>query len=359
MPTTVGVWGTGNMGRAAIRAVLGHPALALGALVTSSDEKAGLDAAEFADVEPTGVLAATSPSAFTDAGARAVAYMASGDIRPDDAIADIRGLLEAGVTVVTPSVYAMYDPASAPEEMLLHIEEAVRSGGSRLFVSGVDPGWGNDVLPLIASGLCHSITQVRSQEIFDYSTYDQEFSVRELVGMGKPMDQIPPMVAPGVPTMVWGGQVRMLARVLGIELERIDETLERLPLGADVTNTMGTFEAGTQGALRFEVSGVVSEGGIESMPLVMEHVTRIDPDVAPDWPQPTTGVGSHRVVIEGEPRLEITVEAESEGGNRAAGGNATAAMRLVGAIPWLLQRPPGVYDATDVPIEPGTGRITT
>ncbi len=347
------------MGRAAIRAVLGHPAMALGALVTSSDEKVGRDAAEFAGVERTGVLAATSRSAFTEAGVKAVAYMASGDIRPDDALADIRGLLEAGITVVTPSVYALYDPASAPESMLEDIEGAARSGGSRLFVSGVDPGWGNDVLPLVASGLCHSITQVRSQEIFDYSTYDQEFSVRELVGMGKPMDEVPPMVAEGVPTMVWGGQVRMLARVLDIEIERIEETLERLPLERDVENAMGTFEAGTQGALRFEVRGVVSSDGIDSTPLVVEHVTRIDPSVAPDWPQPTTGVGSHRVVIEGEPRLEITVEAESEGGNRAAGGNATAAMRLVGAIPWLLQRRPGVYDATDVPIEPGAGRITT
>jgi len=355
MGTTVGVWGTGNMGRAAIRAVVGHPDLELGALVTSSDEKAGRDAGSFADLPDTGVPAGTDRGAFAAAGVRAVAYMASGDIRPDEALEDIRGLLAEGITVVSPAVYALYDPASAPEEMLGDLEAATRTGGSRLFVSGVDPGWGNDVLPLLASGLCHSITEIRSQEIFDYSTYDQEFSVRELVGMGKPMDEVPPMVAPGVPTMVWGGQVRMLARSLGVELDHISEHLERRPLEADVNNVMGRFEAGTQGALRFEVSGVTADG---SVPLVMEHVTRIDPSVAPDWPQPTTGVGSHRVLIEGEPRLEITVEAESEGGNRAAGGNATAAMRLVGAIPWLLERRAGIYDATDVPISWGTGRIT-
>lgn len=343
------------MGRAAIRAVLGHPGLTLGALVTSSQDKAGREAADFAGTEATGVLASTDSGAFEDAGVRAVAYMASGDIRPDDALADIEGLLESGVTVVTPSIYDLYDPASAPQEMVSRVGAACRAGGSRLFVSGVDPGWGNDVLPLIATGLCHSITEVRSQEIFDYSTYDQEFSVRELVGMGKPMDEVPPMVAPGVPTMVWGGQVAMMARVLGLELERIDESVERLPLEADVHNAMGHFEAGTQGALRFEVAGVATGG----TPIVIEHVTRIDPSVAPHWPQPTTGVGSHRVVVEGEPRLEITVEAESEGGNRAAGGNATAAMRLVAAIPWLLERPAGIYDATDVPIAPGTGRIKT
>ena len=354
MGTTVGIWGTGNMGRAAIRAVLGHPTLSLGALVTSSDEKAGRDAGEFAGLAPTGVQATRDVEAFAAAGVRAVAYMASGDMRPDEALADIRGLLAGGITVVSPAIYALYDPASAPREMTDDLESAAHSGGARLFVSGVDPGWGNDVLPLLASGLCHSITQIRSQEIFDYSTYDQEFSVRELVGMGKSMDEMPPMVAPGVPTMVWGGQVRMLARVLGVELDRIEEHLERRPLEVDVHNVMGRFDAGTQGALRFEVTGVTADGGT---PVVMEHVTRIDPSVAPDWPQPTTGAGSHRVVVEGEPRLEVTVEAEAEGGNRAAGGNATAAMRLVGAIPWLLERPPGIYDATDVPVVPGTGRI--
>ncbi|MCP4434825.1 MAG: dihydrodipicolinate reductase [Actinomycetia bacterium] len=357
MGTPVGVWGTGNMGRAAIRAVLGHPQLDLATVVTSSADKVGVDAAVLAAssgaaAEPVGVGASGRESVL-EAGCAAVAYMASGDVRPDDAAADVQWCLSQGVTVVTPSLYALYDPDSAPAEVLAPMHDACRQGSSRLFVSGVDPGWGNDVLALFASGLCHSITEVRSQEIFDYSTYDQEFSVRELVGMGKPMHEVPPMVAPGVPTMVWGGQVRMLARALEVELDAVEESLERVALDDEVTNAMGSFAAGTQGALRFEVKGVVGD----RTPIVIEHVTRIDPSVAPQWPQPASGAGSHRVVIEGEPRLEVTIEAEAEGGNRAAGGNATAAMRLVGAVPWLLERPAGVYDASDVPVLAGAGRL--
>ena len=41
-----------------------------------------------------------------------------------------------------------------------------------LLVSGVDPGWGNDLLPVLVSGLAGTVEQVRCQEIFDYSTYD-------------------------------------------------------------------------------------------------------------------------------------------------------------------------------------------
>ncbi len=355
MAVDVGVWGTGNMGRAALRAVMGHPDLRLAALVTSSADKEGRDAGEFIDRAGSslGVVASTDPQHLTERGCVAVAYMASGDIRPDDAAADIEKCLRAGMTVVTPALYAMYDPGSAPKDLRDRLADACADAGSSLFVSGVDPGWGNDVLPLLATGLCHSITQVRSQEIFDYSTYDQEFSVRELVGMGKSMDDVPPMVAPGVPTMVWGGQLQMLARALDLELDAIEEHLERRALDCDVETTLGRFASGTQGGLRFEVVGVV--GGEPA--LVIEHVTRIDPGVAPEWPQPTSGVGSHRVIIEGDPRLEITVEAESEGANRAAGGNATAAMRLVGAIPWLLENGPGVFDGTQVPVSAGRGRF--
>ncbi len=283
-----------------------------------------------------------------------MAYTASGDVRPDAAVADVRRALASGAVVVTPAVYALYDPRNAPAQMREPLEEACREGGSALFVSGVDPGWGNDLLPVLVSGLAGEVEQVRCQEIFDYSTYDAPDAVRFLVGMGEPMDYEPPMVAPGVPTMVWGGQVRMIARALGVELDEVRETLERRPLEETVTTQLGDFEAGTQGALRFEVQGVV-DGEAR---IVVEHVTRIAPGVAPDWPVPPDGGdGAHKVVIEGRPRIEVSLEATDEGGNRAAGGNATAANRLVNAIPWLRAAAPGLYDGLDVPLSPATGRI--
>ncbi|WP_278255858.1 hypothetical protein [Nocardioides convexus] len=125
--------------------------------------------------------------------------------------------------------------------------------------------------------------------------------------------------------------------------------MQRRALDATVTTALGDFEAGTQGALRFEVQGIVRG----EPRIVVEHVTRITGDVAPDWPLPPDGGdGAHRVIIEGRPRIEVNVEATDEGGNRAAGGNATAANRLVNAIPWLRTATPGLYDGLDVPLLP-------
>ncbi|WP_418955346.1 dihydrodipicolinate reductase [Streptomyces tritici] len=349
------VWGTGNVGRAAIRAVAAHPALRLDAVLVHSRAKVGRDAAELAGLDgKLGVGATDDVTATLASKPRAVVYAASGDLRPDEALADVVRAVRAGAVVVTPALYPLYDPRSAPPEWRGPVEAAVAEGGGSLFVSGVDPGWGNDVLPLLVSGLGTTVDAVRCQEIFDYSTYEQEQSVRDLIGMGHPLAYEPPMLLPGVPTMVWGGQLRLMARALGVELDEIRETLLRRPLDTTVTTrTMGVFEAGTQGAVRFEVQGIVAG---ESR-LVIEHVTRIHPSCAPDWPAPPNGAGAHRVIVEGRPRIEVTVEAVDEDANRSAGGNATAAGRLVGAIDWLAAAPPGLYDALDVPLRPAVGRL--
>ncbi|ROO82981.1 hypothetical protein EDD29_0469 [Actinocorallia herbida] len=349
------VWGTGNVGRAAIRAVAAHPELELSAVVVHNAEKVGRDAGDLCGLERSlGVAATADIDAVLAARPGAVVYAASGDIRPDDALNDICRAIASGAVVVTPSLYALYDQRNAPAEMREQVLAAVAEGGGSLFVSGVDPGWGNDVLPVIISGLGSVVDVVRCQEIFDYTTYDQEDSVRYLVGMGQPMDYEPPMLAPTVPTMVWGGQVRLIARALGVELDEVRETLDRRALDETVTTKlMGDFEAGTQGAVRFEVQGIVDG----EPKIVIEHVTRIHAACAPDWPVPPSGDGAHRVIIEGSPHIEVSVEAHDEGGNRSAGGNATAVGRLVNAIDWLVANEPGLYDALDVPLRGAVGKL--
>ncbi|MGV0674767.1 dihydrodipicolinate reductase [Mycolicibacterium fortuitum] len=344
----VAVWGTGNMGATAIRSVTAFPGLELAAVITSSADKAGRDAATFAKLDaPTGVTATTDVEAAL-ARCDAVAYMSSGDIRPDEAIVEIEQCLRAGKQVVTPSLYSLYDPASAPAEWVERLTDAAAAGNSALLVSGVDPGWGNDALAVIAAGLCTRIKTIRCQEIFDYSTYNQPHSVRVLCGFGGSMDETPMMLLPSIPTMVWGGNVRLIGRGLGLEIDDITETVERLPLTEPVDNVMGRFEAGTQGAFRLQVIGWA--GGVERV--IIEHITRIDPACAPEWPQPDEGVGDHRVIVDGDPQLSIVVRADVPGGTRADGGNTTAANRLLGAIDWLATQKPGIYDGLDVPLHP-------
>ncbi|GAA3151355.1 hypothetical protein GCM10020001_088680 [Nonomuraea salmonea] len=63
------------------------------------------------------------------------------------------------------------------------------------------------------------------------------------------------------------------------------------------------------------------------------------------------------MIVEGRPRIEVTLEATDEDGNQSAGGNATAVGRLVGAVDWLVAAAPGLYDALDVPLRPIPGKL--
>ncbi|KQY04031.1 dihydrodipicolinate reductase [Mycobacterium sp. Root135] len=340
------VWGTGNMGSTAIRSTLAFPGLELGGVITSSADKVGRDAASFAGLDAeTGILATTDVDSAL-ATCDAVAYMASGDIRPDDAVADIERCLRAGAHVVTPSLYSLYDPRSAPREWVDRLTAAAEEGGSTLLVSGVDPGWANDALAVMAAGLCTRIKTIHCQEIFDYSTYDQPHAVRVSCGFGGAMDETPMMLLPSIPTMVWGGNIRLIGRGLGLEIDDITEVVERLPLDETVENVMGRFEKGTQGAFRLKIIGW-ADG---KQRIVVDHITRIDPACAPDWPQPDEGVGDHRVIVDGDPQLTIVSRADVPGGTRADGGNTTAANRLLGAVEWLATQKPGIYDGLDVPL---------
>ena len=159
--------------------------------------------------------------------------------------------------VVTPSLYSLYDPRSAPPEWVERLTAAAEEGGSTLLVSGVDPGWGNDALAVIAAGLCTRIRSIHCQEIFDYSTYNQPHAVKVLCGFGGSMDEVPMMLLPSIPTMVWGGNLRLIGRGLGLEIEEITEEVERLPLETSVDTVMGPFEKGTQGAFWLKVIGKV------------------------------------------------------------------------------------------------------
>lgn len=339
------------MGAATIRSTVAFPGLRLAGVITSSPDKAGRDAASFAGLdEATGTCATTDIDAVL-ADCDAVAYMASGDIRPDEAVADIERCLRAGRHVVTPSLYSLYDPRSAPQEWVDRLTAAAEEGRSTLLVSGVDPGWGNDALAVVAAGLCTRIKTIHCQEIFDYSSYNQPFAVKVSCGFGGSMDDTPMMLLPSVPTMVWGGNIRLVGRGLGIEIDEITEEVERRPLEESVDTVMGRFEKGTQGAFWLKVIG--KSGGRER--IVIDHITRIHASCAPDWPYPddagTGGAGDHRVIVDGDPKLTITTRADVPGGTRADGGNTTAANRLLGALDWLARQKPGIYDGLDVPLQ--------
>ena len=341
------VWGTGNVGRPALRAVLSDPRLRLVGCVVSDPAKVGRDAGTLCGLDPIGVLATDDVEVARASDVDAVVYAATGDTRPLEALEDVTGCLEAGANVVSTSLYGLLHPRSLSGPIAERFGDACRKGGSSIFVSGIDPGWALDVLPLLLTGVVADLQEIRSQEVFNYALYDQPDVVRHVIGFGGSMDVVPAMLQEFALRSVWEPMVRTVADGLGVALDAVETIVERRPLERDIEIAgMGRFDAGTQGAFRFEVQGIV--GGRPR--IVVEHVTRIDDDCAPDWPRSPGGQSMHRVLLEGRPRLTVDLHSEdpSEPG-AGAGGNATAANRVVLAIPAVCAAPPGPLGVLDLP----------
>lgn len=355
MALRVVVWGTGNVGRPAIRAVLTHAQLELAAVIVASPDKVGRDAGDLAGVGNTGVLATDDWRSVLSAAPDAVVYTATADIRPEEALNDLMACLEAGINVVSTAFYAFLHPGSAPEELLTQVNALCDSSGASLFISGIDPGWVMDFLPVAASGAVSGIREIRTREIFNYALYDQPQVVREVIGFGTSMDETPLMLHDFAIEMVWAPMVRLVGDALGAPVERIEVVVERLPLERTIEVAgMGTFERGTQGAFRFEVRGYCDDKPL----YVLEHVTRIDDECAPHWPYPSEGRGCHQVIIRGNPDLHLSVHGEDHYEPGAAGGgNASAANWIVNALPGVCAAAPGVLTVFDLPQVSGADQL--
>ena len=94
-------------------------------------------------------------------------------------------------------------------------------------MSGIDPGFSGDVLPLAALQLSDQVEEIRVQEICDYSSYaDPEFTGMAF-GFGKPASETPLLSLPGMLAGGWGGMVRMIAKALDVEIDELREVYER------------------------------------------------------------------------------------------------------------------------------------
>jgi len=357
-PLKVVVWSTGTIGRHAIAGIDAHPALELVGVWVSNPAKDGKDAGELAELgRELGILATTDRDALIALKPDCIVHTAMADDRVFECIEDLFGFVEAGINVVSSGpVLLQWPHGILPETMLDRLSEAGRTTGASLHVNGIDPGYANDLLPLALTSLSQRIDEVRVMEIADYSTYYQPVVMNDMFGFGRPMDYRPFLWEPGILTMAWGSVVRQIAAGLDIVLdEPLTEYVDQQPAEFDTDSVSGDVKAGTRGAVRFELRGQVD--GIDRV--VLEHVTRTHPDQMPEWPQPAEGGGGYRVIVTGEPFMQLDFTHHGEHGDHNVSGMITTAQRIVNAVPAVVASPGGLVTALDLPLVTGRGLVST
>jgi 4-hydroxy-tetrahydrodipicolinate reductase len=335
-------WATGTVGIHAVPALAAHPDLNLVGLWVHSDSKAGRDAGEICGIEPLGVIASNDAEALLDLDADCICYMANSDLRPDGVIDEICTMLAAGFNVVNTSYVPLLFPSAAGPGVHDRLEAACREGGSSFYTSGIDPGFGNVGLAVHALAMCKEVQTVRMMEIVNYATWDNPFTMFEIMGFGKTTPTESLLLSPGSTALAWGPVVQLVAKALDVELDSITEWHELIYAEEPFEIASGRIEAGTISGMHFEIRGMVGE----EARIIVEHVTRLRDEDAPNWPQG----GGYRIEIEGEPCVRVEFEVSSHNGDHNHAGCLATAMHVINAIPHVIAAEPGVLTYLDVPV---------
>ena len=193
-------------------------------------------------------------------------------------------------------------------------------------------------------------------EICDYSTYYQPVVMSDLFGFGKPMDETPMLWQPGILTMAWGSVVRQIAAGLGVILdEPLTETVDRRAGRARHRRASPATSTGRdhgRGPVRGDRQGRRrTPGGARA-----RHPDRRGPGAR--VAEPPQGGGCYRVVVTGEPHLQLDLSHHGEHGDHNVSGMIVTAQRLVNAVPAVVAARGGLVTALDLPLVTGRGLVS-
>jgi 4-hydroxy-tetrahydrodipicolinate reductase len=341
--------GAGNTGTHALRGIIDHPELELVGLGIRAAGKVGRDAGDLAGTDPVGVLATNDLDSLLALDPDCICFMA-GDFTHGvgrsaaPLVQQMCKFLRAGIDMVSTTMSAYVHLSAIPEHYRDELECACREGGATFLTVGIDPGFMNDALVLLLSGFSHYIEKIRGQELLNYGTYFSDEALFDKLGFGRTPDEERSLHSAGRYARAWRGVVDQISDGIGVILDDVVDTREVWYTPVPLATERWHIEEGTVAAIRFEVLGVVAD----EPRIILEHITRLEKDAAPQWPNPP-GHGGYRVQIEGVPSMTLEVALDDGDGDANIGALIATAMRAVNAIPLVCDAPPGLKSWFDFP----------
>jgi 2,4-diaminopentanoate dehydrogenase len=346
-PLKVIQWATGYTGKYALGYILDNPHLQLVGVRCYSEDKVGLDAGELIGRAPAGVALSNDRDALLALDADCVVFMPQ-DVLSDPSIAgspsagwvdDLEAILASGKNVISSVCTGTHWRHLANGDAFRDRLDAAcaAGGGTTVHFSGFDPGFTTDALAFTLASVVGAITQIRTWEIIDVSTYPAVTTLQQL-GFGARPEDIPPEGL-GAITVGWGGALHVLADALGVVVDDItlDADFSLAPHGFTTPAGLPISE-GTIAALSWKLTGLV-EGNPK---FVINHITRATADMAPDW-ESIGSDGGYRVEIDGFPPFRGDFPMGLPGGTGSSFSDAMAmtAARCVNSIEPVVHAPTG------------------
>jgi hypothetical protein len=343
-------WATGNVGRAAIEGVLGHPQLELVGCWVHSADKDGMDVGTLIGRDPIGVSATNDVDALLSADADVVLYS---PLFADPEL--VKRILRSGKSVVTP--LGWFYPERAERDLFDGIAKAA---GTTLHGTGIHPGGITERFPLVLSALSSSITHVRAEEFSDIRTYGATDVIRDWMLFGATPEHAETSVMADVLGAGFRQSVRMVADELGFAIDdELRTTHEVAVAAAPIESPIGPIEPGLVAAQRFRWEATVRG---EAVITAAVNWLMGEDDLDPAW---SFGPAGERFEVEvtGDPG-SLTIfkgwhPASIEAGLARNPGIVATAMHCVNAIPYVCDAEPGLVTYLDLPPVAGRAAPTT
>ncbi|MGV0793138.1 NAD(P)H-dependent amine dehydrogenase family protein [Mycolicibacterium sp. XJ1819] len=323
-------WMTGDVGQVGLRHFAQCPVFDLVGVLVHNNDKAGKDAGEIAGIGPIGVRATDDVESIIALDADCVFYTPV--IMDVDTVCR---LLRSGKNVVTTS--GLFYPTADFGEAGEKIRSACRDGGTSFHAGGIHPGYAGDILPLTLARVVSRVDKIQVYEVVNVLT-DAPLDHIDWMGFGKDKDAFlsePTILGLGVP--FFAQSMHMVADGLGVRIDDVTADLRAATATTDIPHELGVIGRGTVAAQHHEWTAWV-----EGDPLIVYHAIYLTAgpdqlDPAWDW-----GKTRYRIVIEGDPPTELTLEGvDPPGATMTHPGYDWTAMCAINAIPDVCDAAPG------------------
>jgi 4-hydroxy-tetrahydrodipicolinate reductase len=207
-----------------------------------------------------------------------------------------------------------------------NLDQLARQGGVSVLGIGVNPGFIQDVLPLILTAPCTSVERITATRVFDAGL--RRATLHQRIGAGFSSDEFRRHVERrGMPHAGLIESVQMIASGIGWQIDRVDERVD--PITADdwVRTELVTVAPGQVVGARQTAVGIVHGHDV----IVLNWQVSLDAPETYD-----------AITIEGTPPIHMRIDGGLHGG--------LAAPALVAhAIPSTVSLAPGLHTVLNLP----------
>jgi len=320
------LFGLGPIGTSIARLAAGRSDLEIVGAIDIDTRKVGKDLGEVLGLgRDVGVAVSDNPRNVLKSSHPDLVLHATGS-HLEQVAPQIRHVVEAGAYLVSTCEELSFPFTSNPA-LSAELDHLAKQHGVAILGTGINPGFAMDALPLSLTAVSQRVDSVRVLRIQDAAV--RRLPLQRKVGAGLTVEEFDARVLAGTVRHVGLPEsVYAIAAAIGWKVDSLDDDIEPVIAATETKSSEIVVAPG-------QVLGVkqMTKGIVGGQPLI-----ELELQMYLGAPSP-----HDHVVIEGQPRVEVTVHEGTHG------DLATAAI-IVNAIGSILRAEPGLKVMADLPM---------